>query len=321
MPKGYFFNLENKKVWVAGHKGMVGKAIVHRLKKEKCNILTVQKKDLDLTDQHKTFNWIKLNAPEVIFLAAAKVGGIMANKLNQTQFMYQNLMIQNNVIKAAADNNVEKLIFLGSSCIYPKDSKQPIKEKELLSKPLEKTNEGYALAKIVGLKLCSYYYKEHNKDFITVMPTNLYGPNDNFDLQTSHVLAALINKIVSAKKDKTSSVEIWGTGTPRRDFLHVDDLAEALCFIAKNYSSHEHINIGSSKDISILELANLIADLVGWKGNFILNENMPDGTILKKLDTTKLKELGWSPKIEIKPGLKDTISLYLKSIEKQKSTF
>ena len=314
MSKGYSFNLNKKKIWVAGHNGMVGSAIIKKLKDKKLHVLTINKDDLDLTNQNQTFNWIKENAPQVIFIAAAKVGGILTNSLNQSEFLYQNLMIQNNIIMSAAENNVQKLIFLGSSCIYPKTSEQPIKEEALLSKPLEKTNEGYAIAKIAGLKLCSYLFKEHNKDFITIMPTNLYGPNDNFDLTTSHVLAALIRKITNAKKNKKENVEIWGTGKPKRDFLHVDDLADAVCFLAENYSASEPINVGSSKEISIKELAEMIAKLVGWYGTFSFNKSMPDGTMLKKLDTTKINNLGWHPKIDIKAGIKQTIEDYEKSL-------
>ncbi len=311
MSKDYNFELNKKKIWVAGHNGMVGKAICKRLKDRNLNILTVNKNTLDLTDQQKTFNWIKKNTPQVIFLAAAKVGGIKANSLNQAEFLYQNLMIQSNVIKAAAKLNVEKLIFLASSCIYPKEADQPIKENSLLCKPLEKTNEGYAIAKIAGLKLCSYLFKEHKKDFITVMPTNLYGPNDNFDLENSHVLAALINKITFAKKNNKDSVEIWGTGKPKRDFLHVNDLADAVCLVAEKYSSSSPINIGSSKEISIEELAQTIAKLLHWNGTFKFNSNMPDGTMLKKLDTTKINKMGWHPKIDIKTGIKSTIKEYI----------
>ncbi|MDA9655126.1 GDP-L-fucose synthase [Pelagibacteraceae bacterium] len=307
MKKKYRFGLKNKRVWVAGHNGMVGKAILERLKKENCNIITADRKQLNLTNQTKTYNWIKSKGPQVVFLAAAKVGGILANKLDQTDFLYQNLMIQNNVIRSSAECGVEKLIFLGSSCIYPKESKQPITETALLKSPLEKTNEGYALAKIAGLKLCSYLFKEHKKDFITVMPTNLYGPNDNFDLQTSHVLAALVHKVVLAKLKKKSYVEIWGTGKPRREFLHVKDLADAVCFLAKNYSNECPINVGTSKDISIKELADIISEIVGWKGSFIFNKSMPDGTMLKRLDTSKINKLGWQAKVDIKSGLKKTI--------------
>ena len=314
MMKDYKFSLNKKKIWVAGHNGMVGGAILKKLNNRKLNTITVNKNSLDLTNQRKTFNWIKKNSPQVIFLAAAKVGGIMANSLNQYEFLYENLMIQNNIIKAAIEHKVEKLIFLGSSCIYPKEAEQPIKENSLLCKPLEKTNEGYAIAKIAGLKLCSYMFKEHKKDFITVMPTNLYGPNDNFDLNTSHVLAALINKITHAKKYKKETVEIWGSGKPKRDFLHVNDLADAICFLAENYSSSEPINVGSSKEISIEDLAKIIAKLVGWNGNFIYNKSMPDGTMLKKLDTTKIQKMGWRPLIDIKTGIGDTIKEYIKLI-------
>ena len=310
MLKEYNYNLKKKKIWVAGHNGMVGRAILKKLLNRKLNVLTVDKSDLDLTNQSQTFNWIKKNVPQVIFIAAAKVGGILANSQNQAEFLYQNLMIQNNIIRSAAENNVEKLIFLGSSCIYPREAEQPIKEKELLCKPLEKTNEGYAIAKIAGLKLCSYLFKEHKKDFITIMPTNLYGPHDNYDLKTSHVLAALINKITYAKKYKKKSVEVWGTGKPKRDFLHVDDLADAVCFLAEKYSSSEPINVGSSKEISIKELAETIAKLAGWEGSFSYNKEMPDGTMLKKLDTTKINKLGWQPKIDIKTGIKKALKEY-----------
>ena len=310
MLKEYNFNLNKKKIWIAGHNGMVGRAIMKKLLSRKLNILTVDKTNLDLTNQNQTFNWVKTNQPQVIFIAAAKVGGILANSLNQAEFLYQNLMIQNNIIKSAAENKVEKLIFMGSSCIYPKESEQPIKEEELLCKPLEKTNEGYAIAKIAGLKLCSYLFKEHKKDFITIMPTNLYGPHDNYDLETSHVLAALINKITYAKKYKKESVEIWGTGKPKRDFLHVDDLADAVCFLAENYSSSEPINVGSSKEISIKELAETIAKLVGWNGSFLYKKEMPDGTLLKRLDTTKINKLGWQSKIDFKTGIRETLREY-----------
>ena len=314
MNKEYFFDLNSKKIWVAGHNGMVGNAILEKLKNKKHNILTVNKNNLDLTNQSQTYNWLKKSKPQVIFMAAAKVGGILANSLNQSEFLYENLMIQNNIIKSAAELNVEKLIFLGSSCIYPKETEQPIKEEALLSKPLEKTNEGYAIAKIAGLKLCSYLFKEHKKDFITVMPTNLYGPNDNFDLKNSHVLAALINKITFAKKYNKKIVEIWGTGKPKRDFLHVNDLADAVCFLAEHYSSSKPINIGSSREISIKELAETIAKLIGWHGSFSFNKNMPDGTMLKKLDTTRINRLGWYPKIDIKTGIKETIKEFKKSL-------
>ena len=308
------FILREKKIWVAGHNGMVGKAIVEKLKKIKCKVLTEEKKNLNLVDQNLTFDWIKKNKPDVVFIAAAKVGGIMANKKDQTNFLYNNLMIQNNIIKAAAENNVKKLIFLGSSCIYPKVTKQPIKETELLKGYLEDTNEGYAIAKIAGLKLCSYYNKEHNKNFISVMPTNLYGANDNYDLNSSHVMAALISKIVTAKLENKKAIEIWGSGKPKREFLHVNDLADALCFLSENYSSPEPINIGTSKDISILELAKLISKIVDWNGTFVFNKNMPDGTLEKRLDTTKINKLGWKPKIDLVDGLKITIESFKKKL-------
>ena len=314
MKKKYKFLLKGKKVWVAGHTGMVGSAILKRLKKEKCRILTVDQHKLDLTEQSRTEKWIKKNRPQVVFIAAARVGGILANSNNQADFLYDNLMIQNNIIRFSSVYNVEKLIFLGSSCIYPKISKQPINEKQLMQGPLESTNEGYALAKITGLKLCSYLNIEKNKDFISLMPTNLYGPGDNYDLKTSHVMAALINKIVNAKINNEKEIEIWGTGIARREFLHVEDVADAACFLAKNYSSSEPINIGTSKDISIIELAETISKIVGWKGNFKLNKKMPDGMLLKRLDIRKIKKLGWEPKISLEKGLKRTIQDFKKLI-------
>ena len=315
MKKKYKFSLKNKRVWVAGHTGMVGSAILKRLKRENCYVLTVDQSKLDLTDQNKTRDWIKKNKPEVVFIAAARVGGILANSNNHSDFLYDNLMIQNNVIKLSSENNVKKLIFLGSSCIYPKVSEQPINEKQLMQGPLEETNEGYALAKIAGLKLCSYLNIEKNKDFISLMPTNLYGPGDNYNLQTSHVMGALINKIVYAKINNKNEIEIWGRGIARREFLHVEDVADAACFLAKNYSSSEPINIGTSKDISILELAETISKILKWEGSFKLNKKMPDGMLLKRLDIRKIKKLGWKPKISLEKGLKRTIKEYMSKIK------
>ncbi len=312
MRKKYRFSLRGRNVWIAGHTGMVGSAILKRLKKEKCRILTIEQSKLDLTDQSKTENWIKKNRPDVVFIAAARVGGILANSNNQSDFLYDNLMIQNNIIKLASVNNIKKLIFLGSSCIYPKFSKQPINEKQLMQGPLEETNEGYALAKIAGLKLCSYLNIERKKDFISLMPTNLYGPGDNYNLETSHVMGALINKIVNAKFNNKKEIEIWGTGIARREFLHVEDVADAACFLAKNYSSSEPINVGTSKDISIIELAETISKIVNWNGSFKLNKKMPDGMLLKRLDIRKIKKLGWKPKITLEVGLKKTIKEYIK---------
>ena len=313
------YNINQKKVWVAGHNGMVGRAIIRRLQRENCLLLKVNKKEVDLTDQYSTEKWLRKNKPDVIFLAAARVGGIKANMLHKYAFLYDNLMIQNNIINSAKYLNLDKLVFLGSSCIYPKKAAQPIKEEALLSGKLEETNEGYALAKIAGLKLCQYYNEQFNKDFISVMPSNLYGPFDNFDPEQSHVLGSLLRKIYLAKIFKKREIEIWGTGAPRREFLYVDDLADALFFLVKNYTKSKPINVGTSKDISVNELAIMISDILDH--NVILNHNtkMPDGTLLKRLDTTKINNLGWSPKISLKQGILKTLNYCLeKKIFEQK---
>ncbi len=309
--KKYSYKLKGKIVWIPGHNGMVGAAIKRKIEKEDCKILTVNKNKLDLTNQNETWEWIRKHKPNIIFLAAAKVGGISANKESPGDFLYQNLAIQNNVIEGARINNTEKLVFIGSSCIYPKYAKQPINEAELLSGPLEKTNEAYAIAKIAGLKLCLYYRKLFNRDFISVMPTNLYGPRDNYDPDTSHVMGALIKKIIDAKIQNKKEIEIWGTGKPRREFLHVDDLADAVCFLAKNYSESEHINIGHSKDISIIELAQTICDIVDLNCKFKYDKSKPDGTPQKKLNIDKLTKIGWAPKISLKKGISKTIKDYV----------
>ena len=302
------YNLSHKKVWIAGHNGMVGKAIKRWLQVEKCEVLTVNKKEVDLRNQSSTESWLKLNKPDVIFIAAAKVGGIKANMLQKYSFLYDNLMIQNNIINSAKHLSLDKLVFLGSSCIYPKEAPQPIKEESLLDGKLEMTNEGYALAKIAGLKLCQYYNEEFNKDFISVMPSNLYGPFDNFDPEKSHVLGSLLRKVYIAKAVKKENIEIWGSGIPRREFLFVDDLADALCFLVKNYTNPNPINVGTSKDISINELATLISNIFSYPVKLLHNKKMPDGTLLKRLDTTKINKLGWKPKVSLKEGILKTIN-------------
>ena len=307
------YNISHKKVWIAGHNGMVGRAIKRRLKKESCEILTVDKEKIDLTDQLATDRWLKLKKPDVIFMAAAKVGGIKANTLNKYSFLYDNLMIQNNIINSATYLSLDKLIFLGSSCIYPKNVQQPIKEESLLDGKLEPTNEGYALAKIAGLKLCEYYNEKFNKDFISVMPSNLYGPYDNFDPDKSHVLGSLLRKVYNAKVEKRKNVEIWGTGIPRREFLFVDDLAEALIFLLENYSESKPINVGTSKDISVNELAILISNILNHDIKLVHDREMPDGTFLKRLDTTKINKLGWTPAISLKDGIIKTLDYCMKN--------
>ena len=301
------FDISNKKIWVAGHKGMVGSAIVRRLKKENCKILKVEKKELNLLDQKSTEEWICKNKPEIIIIAAAKVGGIKINMQNKAAFLYENLMIQNNIIYAASKLNIEKLVFLGSSCIYPKKTSQPILEEALMQGPLEETNEGYAIAKIAGLKLCKFINEELNKKFISVMPSNIFGVNDNFDPENSHVLGALLRKIYLAKIRGSKKIEIWGTGKPRREFLYVDDLADAILFLLRNYNSSMPINVGTSKDISITELALKISKIMDYKIQINYNTTMPDGTYLKRLDTNKINKLGWTPKVSLEDGIKKTL--------------
>ncbi len=301
------FDISNKKIWVAGHNGMVGSAIVRRLKKENCKILKVEKKELNLLDQKSTEEWICKNQPEIIIIAAAKVGGIKINMQNKAAFLYENLMIQNNIIYAASKLDIEKLVFLGSSCIYPKETSQPILEEALMQGPLEETNEGYAIAKIAGLKLCKFINEELNKKFISVMPSNIFGVNDNFDPENSHVLGALLRKIYLAKIRGSKKIEIWGTGKPRREFLYVDDLADAILFLLRNYNSSMPINVGTSKDISITELALKISKIMDYKIQINYNTTMPDGTYLKRLDTNKINKLGWTPKVSLEDGIKKTL--------------
>ena len=304
------YNLDKKKIWVAGHTGMVGRALVKKLLKKNCNVITANKEELNLINQIDTRNWIKKNKPDVIYMAAAKVGGIKANMLNKSSFLYENLMIQNNVLKAANDFDIEKVIFLGSSCIYPKVTKQPMKEEELLNGKLEETNEGYALAKIAGLKLCEYFNKENNKNFISLMPSNLYGPFDNFDLESSHVLSALIRKIFLAKMNNIKHIEVWGTGKARREFLYVDDFADAAYFLTRNYHHSSPINVGSFEEVSIAELVDLISDALNYKVQIRYNKTMPDGTLLKKLDLSKISSLGWKPITSLKEGIKRTLDFF-----------
>ena len=296
---------KTSKIYIAGHNGMVGSAIVRRLKKEGFqNLVFKTSSELDLTNQNDVEAFFKLEKPEYVFLAAAKVGGIQANNTYKAQFLYENLMIQNNVIHQAYLNNVKKLLFLGSSCIYPKLAPQPLKEEYLLSGELEPTNEPYALAKIAGIKMCDSYREQYGCNFISVMPTNLYGPNDNYNLKNSHVLPAMLRKFHEAHLNNNESVELWGDGSPLREFLHVDDLVSACCFLMQNYNEKGHVNIGSGKEISIKNLALLVKEVIGFKGEIKWNTTMPNGTPRKLLDVLKLKKLGWSSKIELKEGVK-----------------
>ena len=298
---------KDEKIYVAGHRGLVGSAIMRKLKKEGYNNLVYRtSSELDLRRQEKVEEFFKEEKPEYVILAAAKVGGIQANNTYSAEFLYDNLMIESNVIEAAYQNDVNKLLFLGSSCIYPKFADQPMKEDYLLSGKLESTNEGYAVSKITGLKLCEHYNKQYGTNFISAMPTNLYGPNDNFDLETSHVLPALIRKFHEAKVNDEDEVVIWGTGKPKREFLHVDDLADALLFLMNNYNGDQFVNVGVGKDISILELAELIKDIVGFEGEIVNDLSKPDGTPRKLLNVSRLNDLGWEAQISLEEGIEDT---------------
>ena len=280
---------KNSKIYIAGHRGMVGSAILRGLQKQGFeNLLFRKSADLDLKDQAPVQAFFKKERPEYVFLAAAKVGGILANNSFRAEFLYDNLMIQSNVIHAAYKAGVKKLMFLGSSCIYPKLAPQPLKEEYLLTGLLEHSNEPYAIAKIAGIKMCDAYRAQYGCNFISVMPTNLYGPNDNYDLQNSHVLPALIRKFLMAKKNKDASVTLWGTGTPLREFLHADDLADACIFLMKNYNEAGFVNIGTGEDLTIHDLAKLVQNIVGFKGNIILDKSKPDGTPRKLMDVSKL---------------------------------
>ena len=300
------YPLDGKRVWVAGHRGMVGQAIVRRLAREHCEVLTVDRKTVDLRRQSEVEAWLAEARPDAVVLAAAKVGGILANATCPADFLYDNLMIEANIIHSSFTVGVEKLLFLGSSCIYPKFADQPIVEESLLTGLLEPTNEAYAIAKIAGIKLCQAYREQHGADFISAMPTNLYGPGDNFDLKTSHVLPALIRRTHEAKQRGDASLVIWGTGTPRREFLHVDDCASALVFLIKTYSEAMHINVGYGDDISILELARLVADIVGFEGTIGHDLTKPDGTPRKLMSSARLRALGWEPKIGLREGIAST---------------
>tara|TARA_A200000113_G_scaffold225230_2_gene245359 strand:+ start:665 stop:1600 length:936 start_codon:yes stop_codon:yes gene_type:complete len=306
----------HSKIYIAGHNGMVGSAISRKLKSLGYhNLITKSSKELDLRNQKQTQDFFKNEQPEFVFLAAAKVGGILANSTYKADFIYDNLMIQNNVIKSAHYYSVKKLLFLGSSCIYPRDASQPIKEEYLLSGYLESTNEPYAIAKIAGLKMCEYFREQYGCNFISAMPSNVYGPNDNFEPKTSHVFAALIKKFHDAKIHNQSKVEIWGSGSPKREFLHVDDLANALIFLMENYHSKETINIGTGQDISIKELSYSMQNIIGFNGELEWNTSMPDGTAKKLLDVSKINNLGWKADIKLNTGIALTYDWYTKNLK------
>lgn len=309
------FSLKGRRVFVAGHRGMVGAGIVRRLASEDCEILTAGRDELDLRDQAGVRVWLADRKPDAVILAAAKVGGILANDTYPADFLYENLVIETNVIEGAFRSDVEKLLFLGSSCIYPKMAAQPIGESSLLTGPLEPTNEWYAIAKIAGLKLCEAYRRQHGVDYISGMPTNLYGPGDNFHLENSHVIPALMRKAHEARLAGRDKLEIWGTGTPRREFLHVDDCADALIFLLRTYSGEEHVNVGSGKDLPIADLARLIMTAVGLEGDLAFDTSKPDGTPRKLMSGDKLANMGWHPSITLEDGLRETYEWFVEQID------
>jgi GDP-L-fucose synthase len=311
MPERAPYSLEGKRVWVAGHRGMVGAAIVRRLAGEACEIVTVDRSELDLKSQSAVADWMDRTKPQAVFLAAAKVGGILANDAFPADFLFDNLMIEANIIDSSFRVGVEKLLFLGSSCIYPKYAAQPIAEEALLTGPLEPTNEAYAIAKIAGVKLAQAYRRQHGCDFISAMPTNLYGPGDNFDLQTSHVLPALVRKAHEAKLRGEAGIVIWGTGTARREFLHVDDCADACVKLMNVYSADVHINVGSGEDLTIHDLARLVCEIVGFAGEIVRDPGKPDGTPRKLMSAERMLALGWKPTIPLRDGLARTYAWFL----------
>ncbi len=305
------YPLASKRIWVAGHNGMVGSATVRRLQSENCEILTAERSELDLMDQAAVRQWVADARPDAVVVAAAKVGGILANSQFPVDFLYNNLVIETNIIEAAHRADVNRLLFLGSSCIYPKLAEQPIREDSLLTGPLEPTNEWYAIAKIAGIKLCQAYRQQYGRDYISAMPTNLYGPGDNFYLNSSHVLPALIRKAHEAKLAKADSITIWGTGSPLREFLHSDDCADALAFLLQNYSGHEHVNVGSGSDLSIYALTEMVCSAVGFEGDIVRDPSKPDGTPRKLMSADTLRALGWAPSIPLEQGIAGTYRWYL----------
>ncbi|NBB52505.1 NAD-dependent epimerase/dehydratase family protein [Rhizobium sp. CRIBSB] len=309
------FDLNGKRIWVAGHRGMVGSAIVRRLADEGCEVITATRSDVDLKAPDQVSAFVGDRRPDAIFMAAAKVGGILANDTQPADFLYENLMIAANVTEAAYRNGVAKMLFLGSSCIYPKMAPQPIPEDALLTGPLEPTNEWYAVAKIAGIKLAQAYRKQHGCDFISAMPTNLYGPGDNFDLTSSHVLPALIRKAHEAKAAGAEHITIWGTGTPMREFLHADDCADACVFLMKGYSDFEHVNVGSGSDIAIIDLARLVCEVVGFDGEVRTDPTKPDGTPRKLMSGDKIRALGWAPTRSLRDGIADAYGWFMRHQE------
>lgn len=305
------FELRGKRVWVAGHKGMVGSALVRRLAREQCEIVTVDRREVDLRDPGAVEAWMGRIKPDAVFVAAAKVGGILANSTYPVQFLHDNLMISTSIIDGAHKTGVAKLLFLGSSCIYPRLAPQPITEDALLTGPLEPTNEWYAIAKIAGIKQCQAYRQQYGSDFNSAMPTNLYGPGDNYDLTSSHVVPALLRKAHEAKVARAESMVIWGTGSPLREFMHVDDCADALVYVMRHYSAAGHINIGTGSDLSIYDMARLVCEVVGFRGTIVRDLTKPDGTPRKLMSSERLAALGWRPSISLRDGLAHTYETFL----------
>lgn len=311
---GTEYSIRGKRVWVAGHRGMAGSAIVRRLASEDCEVLTVTHEEVDLESQAEVEAWMKSARPQAVFLAAAKVGGILANSKYPADFIYRNLAIESNIVHESYKTGVEKLLFLGSSCIYPRLAPQPMTEEMLLTGPLEPTNEWYAIAKIAGIKLCQAYRRQYGCDFISAMPANLIGPGDNYDPESSHVAAAMQVKVHRAKQEGAKSLEIWGSGTPKREFLYVDDLADALVFMMKRYSGELHLNVGTGTEISIRELAELVAKVVGWSGQFAYDRTKPDGMPRKVMDSSRLAAMGWRAKTPLEDGFRAAYASYLESV-------
>lgn len=310
MPGQQQFELAGKRVWVAGHRGMVGGALVRRLANESCTVLTVDRTELDLTERADVHRWMAANRPDAVFIAAAKVGGILANDSFPVQFLLDNLLISTAITTGAHETGVSKMLFLGSSCIYPKHAPQPIREDALLTGALEPTNEWYAIAKIAGIKQAQAFRRQYGCDFISAMPTNLYGPGDNFDLASSHVMPALMRKVHEARLTG-SPVTVWGTGTPRREFMYVDDCADACVFLMQHYSDAEHVNIGVGSDISIMELTRLVMEVIGYDGEIVTDPSKPDGTPRKLMDSAKLTSLGWQSRTDLRSGITKAYAAFL----------
>jgi GDP-L-fucose synthase len=307
------FDLAGCRVWIAGHRGMVGSALVRRLEREPVTLLTADRAALDLRRQDAVEAWVAQNRPDVIIIAAARVGGIKANDAYPVDFLYDNLAIQTNILRTAAEQGVARVMVLGSSCVYPKHAEQPIREETLLTAPLEPTNQWYALAKISAMKLAESYRRQHGRDFISVVPTNLYGPGDNFDLEQGHVISALMRKIHEAKQAGRASVEIWGTGSPKREFVFVDDAADGLVFLLQNYAEGAPINLAGGEEVSIRELASLLAEIIGYQGRFDFLTDLPDGMPRKLLDSRRISEMGWAPKTSLRDGLTATFDWFVRS--------